>query len=255
MTVDLHFREVGEGRPLVILHGLFGMNDNWQSFARSMASAGYRCILVDLRNHGHSPHAPEHTYKAMAADVAALLEKLQLRNTVVMGHSMGGKTTMQLAIDFPDSAAAYIVVDIAPWIYPMRHDYILEALERVKPEEITERSQAEARLAETISNIGVRQFLLKNLVRTADGFAWRFNLKVLAEQIEEVGKATWPEYPISAPVLFVDGGDSDYLDHNRESEIMQLFPNAEFITIPGAGHWVHADQPKLLEEAVRGFLE
>ena len=230
------------------------MSDNWQSFGRQLAEKGYQVILVDLRNHGHSPHSTVHSYPSMAADVAELISDAGLHDPIVMGHSMGGKVTMQLLCDFPGLISRAIVVDIAPWKYPVHHREILDALLSVDLQKIKTRAAAEAILAEGIDDNGIRQFLLKNLYwKTPEQLAWRFNLTVIDEQIEEVGEPTWPAVPVMVPVLFVKGENSGYIDPYRMNEIEQWYPNAELINIPGAGHWVHADQPTLLLEEVAAF--
>ncbi len=254
--MKLHYRIIGEGPVIIILHGLFGMSDNWQSFARRLSSNGYKVLLPDLRNHGHSPHSDAHNYELMAGDIAALIQELKLEKPVLMGHSMGGKVCLKFLNNYTDIATKVIVVDIAPWQYPVHHREILNALLSLKTETLTSRQEAENALKEYIDNPAILQFLLKNLYRTLDHrFAWRFNLKVLDEQIEEVGRATWPEAPINTPVLFVSGENSGYVDADRMSEIKQWYPSAELIHIPGAGHWVHAEQPELLLHEIIHWIE
>ncbi|MBL7923243.1 MAG: alpha/beta fold hydrolase [Bacteroidia bacterium] len=254
MTVTLHHRIMGEGKPFLIFHGLFGMSDNWQSFGRQLAGHGYQVILADLRNHGHSAHASAHTYPAMAADIAGLINELQLEQAIVLGHSMGGKATLRVLCDYPGLIQKAVIVDIAPWAYPVHHREILDALRRVHPQSLRSRTEAESILRENIHDQGTRQFLLKNLYRKEDGtLDWRFNLAVIDAQIEEVGEASWPETPVQTPVLFVKGDKSAYIDPYRMNEILQGYPKAELVSIPGAGHWVHADQPALLLEEVLKF--
>ncbi|CAN5441891.1 alpha/beta fold hydrolase [soil metagenome] len=254
--MKLHYRIIGSGSPQVlILHGLFGMSDNLQSFAKGLAEKNCSAILVDLRNHGHSPHSDQHTYAAMAADINELMNDLGLQQPVVFGHSMGGKVVMQVLGDFPGAISKAIIVDIAPYKYPVHHREILNALLAVNLPTLKTRGEAEAILAAHIEDNSTRQFLLKNLYRkTADEFAWRFNLPILNAQIEEVGEPTWPTIPIQIPVLFIKGARSGYIDESRMGEILQWYPHAQIVSIPDAAHWVHADQPQLLLNTVLDFI-
>lgn len=253
--MKLNYRQIGAGTPIIILHGLFGMSDNWQSFARMLAQNNFVAYLVDLRNHGQSPHDSIHNYSVMASDVAELISDLHLQQPIVLGHSMGGKVAMQLLNDYPNMVSKLIVVDIAPYNYPIHHREIIDALLLVNLNEIKSRSEAEKILAYKIDDVGTRQFLLKNLYWiTPEKLAWRFNLSVLNSEIEEVGNATWPSVPSTTEVLFVRGENSGYLDTTRYKEIEQWYPNAKFETIPNAGHWVQAEQPQLLLDAILKFI-
>jgi esterase len=255
-SMKLNYRQIGTGRPVLILHGLFGMSDNWQSFGRMLEAQNYSAYLVDLRNHGLSPHHTLHNYPVMAADVAELIQNLQLEKPVVIGHSMGGKVAMQLAIDYPELVSKIVVVDIAPYAYPIHHREILDALLSLDLNEIKTRSEAEKKLSENMAELSTRQFLLKNLYWiTPEKLSWRFNLKALNEQIDEIGEPTWPSSPVYNPALFLRGENSNYIDISRVEEIKKLFPQSQFITIKNAGHWIHADQPKLLLDVVLKFIE
>ena len=254
----LHHLDQGQGRPLVILHGLFGTLDNWQTLARRWATeAGLRVVSVDLRNHGRSFHSPEHSYTLMAQDVLALFDHLGLGpDTTLMGHSMGGKVAMRLALDHPERLARLIVVDIAPRFSDMEHqDDILEGLHAVDLTAINNRQEADAALAQHVSNLGTRQFLLKNLYRKEDNsFAWRINLKGLAAQLPAVGEATVGA-PFPKPALFIRGGKSNYITTDDKLHgIPALFPNSEVATVVDAGHWVHAEKPEEVFEMVRAFV-
>ena len=253
----LHYLDQGQGRPLVILHGLFGTLDNWQTLARRWATeADLRVISVDLRNHGRSFHSPEHTYAVMAQDVLALFDHLQLGpDTTLMGHSMGGKVAMRLALDHPERLAQLIVVDIAPRFSDMEHqDDILEGLHAVNLAAITNRQEADTALAQYVGNLSTRQFLLKNLYRKEDNsFAWRINLEVLAAQLPAVGEATIGE-PFLKPALFIRGGKSNYITPDDKLHgIPALFPNSEVATVVDAGHWVHAEKPEEVFGLVKAF--
>ena len=254
----LHYLDQGQGRPLVILHGLFGTLDNWQTLARRWATeAGLRVVSVDLRNHGRSFHSPEHSYALMAQDVLALFDHLHLGpDTTLLGHSMGGKVAMRLALDHPARLARLIVLDIAPRFSDMAHqDDILAGLHAVNLATIGNRQEADAALAQYIGNLGTRQFLLKNLYRREDNsFAWRINLDVLAAQLPAIGEATESPTPFLKPALFIRGGQSDYITPDDKLHgIPALFPNSQVATVVDAGHWVHAEKPEEIFELVKTF--
>ncbi len=254
--MKLSYRVYGEGRPVLIFHGLFGMSDNWQSFARMLAEKGYQVITADLRNHGLSPHDEVHDYTSMAADVAELIADLNLQQPVVIGHSMGGKMALTLINSYANLVSKAIVIDIAPYQYPVHHREIIDTLVSIDLSKITRRSEAEKLMSDAIDDYGTRQFLLKNLHwKTPEQMDWRFNLKTLNEHIEEVGTATWPSVIIDTPVLFVKGSNSGYIEEARFSEIKNWYSNLQFVSIEGAGHWVQADKPHELLEAVLKFIE
>ena len=243
---------------MVILHGLFGTLDNWQTLARRWATeAGLRVVSVDLRNHGRSFHSPEHSYALMAQDVLALFDHLQLgADTTLLGHSMGGKVAMRLALDHPARLARLVVVDISPRFSDMQHqDDVLAGLHAVNLASISNRQEADAALAQHIHNVGTRQFLLKNLYRKDDNsFAWRINLDVLNAQLPAIGEATEGVVPFLKPTLFIRGGNSDYITTDDKLHgIPALFPNSEVATVVDAGHWVHAEKPEEVFGLVQAF--
>jgi esterase len=254
--MKLNYKQVSsEGQPIVVLHGVFGSLDNWATVSKAIADAGYAVYLLDQRNHGRSPHSDEFTQKAMAADLAEFLQDHSLQNPVLVGHSMGGKTVMRYAMEYPDTYDKLVVVDIAPKYYPPHHESLLEGLNALPLTEIESRQQADDLFSAHEPNVGVRQFLLKNLYRTDEGtFAWRFNLPVLTAQIENVGEAIPKLRTVSEPALFMRGALSSYIKDTDQEAIEDLFQNAEIVTIPKAGHWVHAEQPKGFVEALTGFL-
>lgn len=253
--MKLHYKKIGEGNPFIILHGLFGSGDNWQSFARNLSVNNYSVYLVDLRNHGHSPHADHHNYKAMSEDVVAMIEQEHLEQPVILGHSMGGKVAMKLAIDYRDLLSKLIVVDIAPYTYPLHHQKILAALNSVDLNQLHTRGEVEKKLAEQIEDNGTRQFLLKNLYWKADNqLAWRFNLPIIEKDIAEIGVATESETLVDISTLFVKGELSDYIDISKFESFKKNFPKAEIVEIKNAGHWVHADNPNELLKAVLEFV-
>jgi esterase len=258
----LHYLEQGaaDAPPLVILHGLFGTLDNWQTLARRWAEeAGLRVVSVDLRNHGRSFHSPAHSYALMAEDVARLLDHLALdpNRLTVMGHSMGGKAAMCLALGMPERLARLIVLDIAPRFSDMEHqDDIVAGLQAVDLTTIQTRQQAEAALAQHVPQLGVRQFLLKNLYRQEDNsFAWRINLPVLAANLAAVGEEIGASQPFLKPALFVRGGKSNYITpEDKLHSIPALFPNSQVATVADAGHWLHAEKPEEVFGLVRNFV-
>ncbi|WP_151089426.1 alpha/beta fold hydrolase [Hymenobacter baengnokdamensis] len=258
----LHFLDQGNpaATPLVILHGLFGTLDNWHTLARRWADeAGLRVVSVDLRNHGRSFHSPEHSYALMARDVLALLDHLHLdpARLTVLGHSMGGKVAMCLALGYPTRLAQLVVLDIAPRFSNMEHqDAIIAGLQAVDLRTIQTRQQAEAILAQRIPQVGVRQFLLKNLYRREDNsFAWRINLPVLVSQLAAIGEEIGAAQPFLKPTLFVRGGKSDYITPDDKLHgIPALFPNSQVVTVPDAGHWLHAEKPEEVFALVKSFV-
>lgn len=257
--MKLFHRDLGEANAqkgtVIILHGLFGTSDNWYTLAKQLAES-YQVILVDLRNHGQSPHAPEFNYSVMAADVKELIEDLGIRKPHLVGHSMGGKTAMQLAVTQPQLLKSLTVVDIAPRHYPPHHQIILKAFHSLPLHEIKSRGQADKLMAEVISDMGVRQFLLKNLDRTSEGsYQWKMNLPVIEQNIEAVGEALSSDARYEGPTLFIDGENSDYITEADEALISQHFPNAQVRGISGAGHWVHAEKPKETLEVMLQFLQ
>ena len=255
----LHHLDQGQGRPLVILHGLFGTLDNWQTLARRWATdAGLRVVSVDLRNHGRSFQSAEHTYALMAQDVLDLFDHLGLGpDTTLLGHSMGGKVAMRLALDHPDRLARLVVLDIAPRFSNMRHqDDVLAGLHAVNLTTLASRPEADAALAQHIHDPGTRQFLLKNLYRREDNsFAWRINLPVLAAEVGTIGEGIAGTMPFLRPALFIRGGNSDYITADDKLHgIPALFPNSQVATVLDAGHWVHAEKPDEVFGLVRDFV-
>ena len=188
--MKLNFKKIGEGNPLLILHGLFGQLDNWMTFGKKISEQGFAVYLVDLRNHGQLPHCEIFNYDVLAADVVGLINDEQLHDVAIMGHSLGGKTAMTVALKNPQLISKLIVVDLATKYYPVHNTEVIDALIAVNLNVIKTRSDAEKKLIEKISDVGTRQFLLKNLFWIADGqLAWRFNLRVIEQQHEEVGEA------------------------------------------------------------------
>ena len=254
--MNLFFRKTGDGKPVVILHGLFGMTDNWQSFAKSLANKGYAVFTIDLRNHGQSFHNETFNYRVMAEDLYQFFSDEKIDNPSIIGHSMGGKTAMQYAFLHEDQINRLVVVDIAPRYYLPHHHAVLEALKAVDLSKIKSRKEAESVLDIFKLDFGTKQFLLKNLFwKTETNLAWRFNLPVIEKNIEEVGKEITSQEPFIKPALFIRGDQSNYIKDSDLEHIKMLFPVAKLITAPKAGHWVHADNPGWLLEEVLVFLK
>ena len=254
--MKLHYKQISQsGQPLIILHGVFGSLDNWATVSKAIADAGYAVYLVDQRNHGRSPHSDEFTYEAMAADLAEFIADHSLENPVLIGHSMGGKTVMQYAETYPGTFDKLVIVDIGPKAYLPHHQQLIEGLNALPLSEIQDRHQADKVFSAYEPNLGVRQFLLKNLYRTdAGAFDWRFNLPVLSELQGNVGAEIPHLRPVSEPTLFMRGAASGYLRDEDWAGIQAMFSHAQLVTIPNAGHWIHAEQPKLFVEALLAFL-
>ncbi len=239
--MKLHYREMGEGRPLIILHGLFGFSDNWQTHGKKLAEY-FHVILVDLRNHGHSDWSEEISYQLMADDVFELCQELQLDEVHLIGHSMGGKVAMQFADDHEDLLEKLVIVDIGFKAYPMHHEHILAGIHAVDLPNITARRQAEEQMSEFIDNTGIKQFLLKNLYWKEKGkLAWRMNVDVLERDMPNI-LAEIPLEEIAVPTLFIRGAMSNYILEEDFSSIEEHFIDVEIKTIENAGHWVHAEQ-------------
>lgn len=250
--MKLHFRELGEGQPMVILHGLFGFSDNWQTHAKKLAEY-YRIILVDLRNHGHSDWSDEFSYELMAEDLHELFIDLDLKKVILLGHSMGGKVGMLFSQKYPEFLEKLIVVDIGVKEYPIHHQHILNGLHALDLSKINLRSEAERILTEYIDSDGVRQFLLKNLYWKEKGkLSWRMNIDVLERELPEILGAL-PEKEVMIPALFIRGELSNYILDEDFHGIQAYFPDSEISTIPNAGHWVHAEAPDEFIEKVLGF--
>ncbi len=247
----LHYEAWGEGPAFLFLHGFLGSGDNWRTLARSLGLPA-RYYLIDLRNHGRSPHAPEHTYPAMMADVVALLDSEGLSEAVILGHSMGGRVGMLVAMHHPTRVRGLIVGDISPAAHAPVHLPFLEALRQAHLQ-VERREDVDAQLARAIPDPGTRQFLLKSLARDQQGrFYWRWNLPVLYRDYPKMtGPIEGPPY--SGPTLFLQGENSSFLTQTHLPLIQRLFPKARFVIIPGAGHWIHVDNPTAVRDAIITF--
>jgi len=250
--MELFYRELGEGQPLVILHGLFGFSDNWQTQAKKFAEY-YRVILVDLRNHGHSPWSEDFSYELMVSDLEQLFQTLQLKNVILLGHSMGGKVAMHFAQKNESLLDKLIVVDMGVKSYPLHHQHILAAFNQIDLSKLSARSEAETILKQFIDSEGVRQFLLKNLYWKEKGkLSWRVNFPVLEAAMPEILSAL-PLKEVFIPTLFIRGMLSNYILDEDISTLEEYFPDAQVISVEDAGHWVHAEAPEAFVDSVLGF--
>ena len=246
----------GEGKPLLILHGFLGMSDNWKTLAGEYAQAGFQVHLLDLRNHGRSFHADAFNYEVMAQDIYDYCLQNKLDKVDIIGHSMGGKTAMLFATEHPELVDKLIVADIGPKFYPQHHQSILEGLNAVDFTKKPSRSEVEEILKNYISDFGTRQFLMKSLFWIETGqLAFRFNLPVFNEKIEEIGKALPDDAIFNKPTLFIRGGNSNYILGEDFDAIKKHFPMAVFTTIPKVGHWLHAENPKMFYDVSLKFFK
>ena len=243
--------DAASGAPIVILHGLFGLADNWLGIAKALSLTN-PVHLLDLRNHGRSPHNPVFNYAAMGDDLDEFMQGQDLNGAVLIGHSMGGKVAMHYACLHPDRLNRLVVIDIAPRYYPVHHRVILDALLGVDLAALQNRQQADEQLARHIAETDVRQFLLKNLYRTDGGtFAWRFDLATINGQIENVGEVLPNGFVFHKPTQFIRGELSHYIKDADMELILRQFPEARLETVAGAGHWVHAEKPAELLALLR----
>ncbi|MEN8203830.1 MAG: alpha/beta fold hydrolase [Bacteroidota bacterium] len=269
--MKLFFRKYGEaGPPLVIVHGLYGSGDNWVTIARELSDR-FEVYVLDQRNHGQSPHSEVHDYPAMREDLKKFMDVEGIEQAVLIGHSMGGKTIMSFAMEWPGRVASLIALDIAPKSYSKlalasrkapNHSGMIEALMVLDLEHAESRDALDLGLRPRIGSERIRSFLLKNVRRDGSGkFSWRINLEALNSNLENIFEGMDPDSVKTEggvtgfPALFISGANSDYILPEDHQLIRAIFPTAEFVTIPGAGHWLHAEQPALLVKTIRYFLD
>lgn len=250
--MELHYKQFGEGKAFIVLHGLFGSSDNWQTHGKKLADY-FEVFLVDQRNHGESGWSDEFSYDIMADDLHEFILENDLKEIILMGHSMGGKTAMRYAQKHPEMIDKLIIVDMGVKEYPISHDGIIDGLKSIDLSVVDSRGGASEQLSKYIPNRSVRQFLLKNLYWKEKGqLAWRINLPVLDKKLPEIVKAL-PKVETMVDTLFIAGGQSDYVLPEDHDAIRTLFPLADFHTIERAGHWIHAEAPEEFIEEVLGF--
>jgi len=250
--MKLFHRILGEGQPLLILHGLFGHSDNWQTHAKKLAEY-YQVVLIDQRNHGHSDWSEEFSYDLLAEDLHELITELGLQKIILLGHSMGGKTAMRYAQMHPELLEKLIVVDMGVKAYPPHHTDILEGLSKVDLAIVKSRSEVEAILLPFVPVDGTRQFLMKNLYwKDKTQLAWRMNVPVLEREMEAI-LAAIPDDEVLIQTLFIRGALSNYILDEDIPDLEDQFPDSDVITVPNAGHWVHAEAPEVFVNAVLEF--
>jgi pimeloyl-ACP methyl ester carboxylesterase len=261
MTKLLSSKILGQGQPLLILHGFFGMGDNWKTlgnrFARLDNNDGYEVHLIDQRNHGRSFHSDEFNYECMVQDLLYYINHYKLSKVNLIGHSMGGKAAMLFAVSYPELVNKLIVVDIAPKFYPTHHDLIIEGLKSIDFKILKTRKEIDQKLSEHISDLGTRQFLLKNVYwETQDQLDFRFNLKSLIENVNEIGLSLPSLTLFNGLSLFLKGANSGYINILEDQALIRIhFPNSVIKTIKNSGHWIHADNPNDFFENTIQFLK
>lgn len=253
--LNLNYRCWGAGPPLIILHGLFGSMVNWEIIGRYL-SRGCTVFVLDLRNHGDSPHSPDFGYDALVEDLKWFMDRHQIGTANLMGHSLGGKIVMAFADCYPDRVERLIVVDIAPKPYPAGHRHMLKALIDFDLNPIGSRKEAVARLAPSIPSLAIRHFLVKNLVRGKDErYHWKINLPAIYRHYGELSKGPRLNDAFLKSTLFIRGKASEFVIDEDVNLIERFFPNFHMVTIDNAGHWLHVDAPEKTSEAIIGFLQ
>lgn len=251
--MTLYSKRAGAGEPLLLLHGLFGSLENLGSLARAF-SDNYCVYSLDLPNHGRSSHSSHISLPLLAKSIVEWMDENALEQASIVGHSLGGKTAMEIALRWPTRVNKLVVMDIAPVHYRAHHDDVFAGLLAIRPEELDSRQQAESILEEYVSEPALRSFLLKNLVRNDDGkFAWRINLPVLHKDYDNILQGN-SEGEFAGPVLFLKGEHSNYIREQHRDAILQRFPNASSKIISGTQHWLHAEKPDLVSKAILRFL-
>lgn len=252
--LELNYKSSGQGPALIILHGLFGSLDNWVTLSRTL-SEEYSVFLVDQRNHGKSPHHSEWNYDVMAEDLHDFMDQHGIMQAHLLGHSMGGKTVIRFAGEYPERIDKLIVADMGIKQYQPHHELILETLASIDLDKITSRSDAQSAMEETIQERGIIQFLLKGLGRDEQKqFRWKFNFEVINKNYANVLVGIQNDFPFEGPTLFLSGSESNYVIEEDRPAILESFPSAHFEVLQGAGHWLHADKPNEFLQQVLRFL-
>jgi pimeloyl-ACP methyl ester carboxylesterase len=255
-NLALHYQTLGGGYPLVILHGLLGSSDNWHSIAKQLA-VQYKVFLIDQRNHGKSPHTKDFTYEVLVEDLSHFFEQHSVAQAHIIGHSMGGKAAMLFAMNYPNRLGKLVVVDISPARYEDKHSHIFKALMNIDLTGISSREEAIWQLKQELKeeDEGTIAFLAKGLQRNeSNTFCWRFNVEALAKSYQNIASEIQGQ-PFQGKTLFIKGQKSNYINAQNYALIEQYFPFSEIEEIAGAGHWVHAENPKRFIEVVLNFLK
>lgn len=242
--MELNYKIFGDiGEDVIILHGLLGSLDNWQTIAKQLSDV-YRVWILDQRNHGRSPHSTDMSYQNMADDLKEFMEHHGMTHAHIVGHSMGGKVAMTFALAYPDFTDQLIVVDIGPKSYEGDHIPILEAMLDIDPEIYKERKEIEGEFSEKIHSQKIVQLMMKNLGRDSDGFFWKPNVKVLYNVYRELMDNPLKEREFAGKTSFIKGENSDYIEPEDLDSFRKFFPQAQLYVVPASGHWLHAEQPE-----------
>lgn len=255
--MELFFRQYGEGRPLIILHGLLGIGDNWVTFAKEISGLHYHIYLPDQRNHGHSPHHPVFNYYALTDDLHEFIEQHHISEPIILGHSMGGKVAMRYTLENPEKVGKLIVVDTSLRTY-VRFDYhlkLIHAMQLVDFSSVSSRKEVEAVLRQKIHEERMVRFLMKNLFwKEKHRLGWRPDLEAIGHHVDAMYDGVFYSTRYTGPVIFIRGGRSDYILEEDFQGIINNFPLAEIVTIPDGSHWVHADEPEEFLRIIKNFL-
>lgn len=255
MVPLLNYRILGQGKPVIILHGLFGMLDNWMNIAKKLENEGYMAILIDQRDHGRSEHTDAFDYPTLAEDLLHFMDENWIHEAILIGHSMGGKTGLQFVSQHESMISKFIVIDIGIKQYEPGHHDVFEALFTIDLDKIQSRDEAEQTMMKTLDDRGTVQFLMKNLTRKKEGgFEWKMNLSLLHRHYKNIlGKISF-DHLCHTRTLFIRGDKSDYILDHDIPDILASLPEARFVTIQDAGHWVHADKPIELFDEIIHFI-
>ena len=255
MSPKLNFKIIGQGKPIIILHGLFGMLDNWLNMAKRLEDAGHMVVLVDQRDHGRSEHTNDFSYPLLADDLLHFMEENWIHEAVLIGHSMGGKTGLQFISEHEHMISKFIAIDIGPKKYIGGHQDVFDALFSVDITHLQSRHEAESVMMTKLHDYGTVQFLMKNLTRKKEGgFEWKMNLPLLFAKYENILEGIVFSQPCLTETCFIRGEKSNYILDDDMGDILNVIPNSQFITIPDAGHWIHVDNPNELFNQINDFI-
>jgi len=255
--MQLYYREFGEGKPLIILHGLFGISDNWVTYGKRIAQEGYKVYILDQRNHGQSPQSHVFNYLALVDDLFEFIDEHDLKDVTLIGHSMGGKVAMHFTLENPQYISRLIVVDISLRAYAARphHKNIIKAMQEVNFAKISSRKEVEDILSHTIKEQRIRMFVMKNLHRiNRNKFEWRLYIEGIGDNLDQMFDAIEINEAYHKPTLFIRGGLSNYILESDRTYINQAFPNHQLYTIPETTHWVQAEAPEVFFQLTKEFL-
>ncbi|MEN8225118.1 MAG: alpha/beta fold hydrolase [Bacteroidota bacterium] len=255
--MNLHFRKYGQGKPLIILHGIFGISDNWVSFGKQVAELGFEVYIPDQRNHGRSPHHHAFNYYALTEDLLEFLERHHIEDPVILGHSMGGKVAMRFTLENPHDVSALVIVDTSmrTYVSHSHHRLLIDAMRSVDFSSVNSRKGVEEHLSGLIDSQRIRQFLMKNLFwKEKHLLGWRIKLDTIDLNLDSMYDGVFYSSVFNKPTLFVKGGKSDYIIEEDIPDIKKNFPNMDIVTIENGTHWVHADAPDDFFNHIAGFL-